>query len=55
MMRQPVNENDFCTEISKMIMKEKYEKTNRVDMNASFYSNQSGALSDTLTSNEKEQ
>ena len=31
MMREAINENDFCTEIGKMIVKEKYDQADRVD------------------------
>ena len=54
MMRQPANESDFCTEIGKMIVKEKYEKTDWTELNTSSSSGDDHAPDVALTEAEKQ-
>jgi len=54
MMRQTVSEGNFCTEIGKMIVKEKNEEMNWSDMNTSTDSKQSSTPPDTMSAAEKQ-
>ena len=51
MMRQTVNEKEFCTELGKMVVKEKYDEADRNIADDSQISNRNNDDSQTSTSN----